>query len=164
MKVRMKKVGNKLEKLTKAFHDLNGEFVEVGHFKEQGQHSDTDLTYAELMAIHHNPVGNGLNWPPRPVLDILFFKNKNLDSPEIKAILGRFRKKEPTPVNIAWLLKEIGQALGKKEKAIFGSGFLAPNSPITIAKKGRNSPLIDTGELRSKVAYRTSKDKNIKEV
>lgn len=29
-----------------------------------------------------------------------------------------------------------------------------PNTPITIAKKGSSNPLIDTGELRSKITYK----------
>lgn len=162
LKVKVKKVGNKFEQLSRGIKDLNNESVQVGHFDEQGKHY-SGLTYPELMAVHNNPVAHGLDWPPRPVLDILAHKNRKLDSPQIKRILKKYSRLEPSEINNAMLLDEIGQFLREEEKKIFGSGELAPNSPVTVAQKGSNNPLIDTGDLRNKTAYRTSKDKTIKE-
>lgn len=58
------------------------------------------------------------------------------------------------------LLEELGRILRDKEKEIFGSSALAPNA---VPPKDRNEPLVASGELRSKVAYRASTNKQIKE-
>lgn len=162
LNIKVKKTGNMFEKLTKGISDLNNEKVQSGHFEEQGEHY-SGHTYPELMALHHNPEGNGFDFPPRPVLDILFHRNENLDNPQIKTILNKYRKLEPNEANNKLLLEELGKYLVKQEKEIFGSSALAPNAQSTIDQKGKNSPLVDTGSLRDKVAYKTSKDKTIKE-
>lgn len=162
IKFKVKKTGNYFDKLVKGIKDLNGESVQIGHFGPE-KHSDTDLTYAELMAIHHNPTANGLSWPPRPVLDILFAKNLNLDSPAIKKIIKKYNKMDPSDATNRMLLDELGEYFREEEKKIFGSSELAPNAPATIAQKGSNNPLIETGELREKTAYKTSKDNQVKE-
>jgi hypothetical protein len=162
IKLKVKKKGNQLEKLVKNFHDLNGENVQVGHFASQGKHY-SGYTYPELMALHHNPRTNGFDFPPRPVLDILFAKNLNLNSQGIKRILSQYRKMELNQNANKFLLDAIGKYLRNQEKRIFGSSDLAPNAESTAERKGKNSPLIDTGDLRRKVAYRTSKNKEIKE-
>lgn len=161
-KSKLKKVGNKFDKLVKGIKDLNNEKVQVGHFKEQGRHS-SGLTYAELMALHNNPQASGKDWPRRPVLDILVHEHRNLNDPEIRRILAKYSSKEPTPQNNEMLLEELGEFLRDEEKSIFGSSKLASNAPSTQEIKGRNDPLVDTGDLRDRVAYRTSKNKEIKE-
>jgi hypothetical protein len=162
IKLKVKKKGNQLERLVKSLHGLNGETVQVGHFSEQGKHY-SGYTYPELMALHHNPRANGFDFPPRPVLDILFAKNLNLDSQGIKRILSQYRKMELNENANNFLLDSIGKYLREQEKKIFGSSELAPNAESTQEQKGKNSPLIDTGDLRRKTAYRTSKNKEIKE-
>lgn len=161
---KVKKVGNKTQKLAKGLADLGNQNIEVGHFREQGQHKDSGYTYAELMALHNNPTANGFDFPPRPVLDILFFRNRKLDDPKIRRIIERYSEVELTSAVIARMLDEIGHHLTEEGKKIFGSAALAPNSEGTIAQKGRNEPLVDTGSLKERTAYRTSKNKTIKEV
>lgn len=149
--------------LTKALKDLNGEGVEVGHFKDQGKHSNSELTYAELMAVHNNPQGHGLDWPARPVLDILEHQHRNLSAPEIKKLLKKYLENNPSEKNNEKLLEGLGEFLREEEKKIFGSAQLAANASSTVEKKGRNEPLVDSSELKNKTAYRTSKSKIIKE-
>jgi hypothetical protein len=158
---KMKKVGNSLQKITQQFHKIDNESVEVGHFKEQGTHP-SGFTYAQLMALHHNggnPSGSA-PIPPRPVLDLLFFKNSNLSDPKFAAAFKAWRGRTLSESSNGILLAQIGIILRKKEKAIFGSSALAPNA---VPPKDRNDPLVDTGELRSKVAYKTSINKQVKE-
>jgi hypothetical protein len=51
--------------------------------------------------------------------------------------------------------KAVGEAMKKDIQSIFGdTSKLASNAPSTIRKKGRNEPLVDTGTLKKKVAYR----------
>lgn len=158
---RVVKVGNKFQKLVQQLHKINNESVEVGHFKSQGKHS-SGFTYAELMSIHHNggnPSGRA-PLPPRPVLDLLFFRNQNLTDPAFKTAFKAWGSRTLGERSNAILLEDIGLVLREKEKAVFGSTALAPNA---VPPKRRNTPLVDTGDLKSKVAYKTSIGKQVKE-
>lgn len=161
-KTNLKRKDKKLNKLVGGIRNLAKEKVQIGHFESQGMHY-SGYTYPQLMALQHNPIANGFNFPPRPVLDILFFRNERLDAPEINTILKKYSQGGPTPSNNKMLLDNLGKFLRRKEKEIFGSSVLPPNAPMTIKKKGRNSPLIDTRQLLNKVAYKTSVDKTVKE-
>lgn len=150
--------GNQLEKLLQRVKQLNGENVKVGHFKRQGLHN-SGMTYPQLMAIHHS--GNPeKNLPARPVLDILFFRNRRLTDTAIKLAFKQWGRRKITNSSNAELLDDLGKYFRSAEKEIFGSSALAPNA---VPPKDSNNPLILKGDLRSKVAYRTSIDKQIKE-
>lgn len=161
LKVKVKKRGNQLQSLVKKLHQIDGETVKVGHFKSQGTHP-SGFTYAELMAIHHNggnPSGKA-PLPPRPVLDLLFFKNAKLTDPKIKMAIKSWGNRPLSTSSNDKLLEDIGRILRDKEKAIFGSSSLAPNA---VPPKDRNSPLVDTGDLKSKTAYMVSTNKIVQE-
>lgn len=52
------------------------------------------------------------------------------------------------------ILSKFGiQMVGDIQKEM-ASGSFAPNSPVTIARKGSSRPLINTGEMRQKVTYK----------
>lgn len=161
LNARVKKTGNQFQKLVQQIKKIDKESVQVGHFREQGLHP-SGFTYAQLMAIHHNggnPSGN-TPLPPRPVLDILFFKNQQLTDPKFKNAFKAWKKRSSNDSSDEMLLEDIGRILREKEKAIFGSSELAPNA---VPPKSTNNPLIDTGALKSKVAYKTSTGKQVKE-
>jgi hypothetical protein len=161
LKPSLKRVGNKFQKLVQQIQKLDKESVEIGHFKESGVHS-SGFTYAELMAIHHNggnPTGS-VPLPPRPVLTILHARNLKLTDPAFKHAFNSWVQRKPSDTSDNLLLEEIGRILRDKEKKIFGSSDLTPNA---VPPKTSNRPLIETGELRSKVAYKTSKNKQVKE-
>lgn len=158
---KVKKTGSQFQKLVQQVKKLHNDSVEVGHFKSSGLHY-SGFTYAELMAIHHNggnPNGS-VPLPPRPVLDILFFKNQRLTDPKFKAAFKAWGKRKSSDASDAMLLEDIGKILRDKEKQIFGSSDLIPNK---VPPKSKNSPLIERGDLVSKVAYKTSRDKQVKE-
>ena len=162
LKISVQKKGNSLQKLVKNFHKIDGEFVETGHFKEQGKHY-SGLTYPELMSVHHNggnPSGNA-PLPPRPVLDLLHFRNQNLSDPKIKGYIRDWRKRPLSEASNKILLDQIGRILAIREKRIFGSPTLASNA---VPPKDRNQPLVETGDLKSKVSYKTSIDNSVKGV
>lgn len=155
---KLKKKGNQLEKLLKQVRNLNKESVQVGHFRESGKHP-SGFTYPELMAIHH--AGNPeTNLPARPVLDILFFRNRRLTANAIDMAFKAWGKRKLNASSNKKLLSDLGMYIRDEEKKIFGSSVLAPNA---VPPKSFNSPLVDTGELKSKVAYKTSLDKKVKE-
>jgi hypothetical protein len=48
----------------------------------------------------------------------------------------------------------IGHRMVEDIREVFGSSKLKANAPSTIAKKGRNEPLVDSGEMRRRVNFR----------
>lgn len=111
------------------------------------------------MSIHHR--GNPeVNLPARPVLDILFFRNRKLRDVQLRRVFKAWGKRKSGDTSDRLLLDGIGKFFLIEEKKIFGSNSLVPNA---VPPKAFNNPLILTGDLKSKVAYKTSKDNQVKE-
>jgi hypothetical protein len=144
---------NKVRELVKA----DKSSVEVGHFKEQGSHSSIGKSYVSLMKQHHNggSTSKFIVSPPRPVITIL-------DGLRVEPLLKSFKKEAESLITFNFsaeqILSSLGRRLVKEEKSIFGkSGLLVKNHRRTISSKGgKDTPLVDSGELQSKVAYKTS--------
>ena len=51
----------------------------------------------------------------------------------------------------------IGMAMVEAVKEYVYSGALAPNAPYTIAKKGSDQPLVDTGDLMNSLTYKVTR-------
>jgi hypothetical protein len=56
-------------------------------------------------------------------------------------------------VSVAEILSECGEGGVEIVKEVIVSGQFAANSPATVAKKGSDVPLVDTGELYESVSY-----------
>ena len=121
---------------------------------EMQQHIDAGKKYSEAHSLYIQSHGSPL-WhiPPRPVLE-----------PSIEA------NKEPIAKQLqqATVAALDGDSVGV-DHALHRAGFVAenaakgwfekpengwpPNSPRTIAQKGSDSPLIDTGEMRKAITH-----------
>lgn len=159
----VKKVGNRLEELVKKMSSIQTENAYIGHFQEQGLHSQADMTYPELMKLHHNggDMGAVYNVPPRPLLDYLFQANANLDDSRVTEAINIWLKSPFNKKDHKKLLNTIGKIIAEKERDMFGqSPPLAPNSDWKLT----NEPLVDTGELRDNVAYMNTMDGKIKKI
>ena len=74
------------------------------------------------------------------------------------------------PIEIEQGIKEAAAMLEREAKATFGSAALAPNADATVARKGFDSPGIETGGTRDSIthnsdghdAYIGSNDKRLK--
>ena len=73
------KKGNELEKRIKNLLKANGEDVKVGHFKSQGTHQSSGMTYVNLMMMHHTGVPSK-NIPARKILTVVKAHNTSLSS------------------------------------------------------------------------------------
>ncbi len=148
----------KLERLLKA----NKEHVAVGHFEESGVHY-SGFTYPELMKLHHN--GND-HFPPRPVLEILFQNHLQiLSHPDVARAMKVYADSKMLEKDLTKMLRAVGKALAIEETEIFGTSQLTVNKKSTEQQKGgRNTPLIDTGELVDEVSYKDSITKVRKKV
>lgn len=156
MKAKIVKKGKQTEKLLKKLNLKSS--VQVGHFQDQGQHY-SEMSYPELMKLHHVGTGTGPGEiPARPILDILDFRvaqNKRKAFFGVKTVF----KEADYKYSVRKYLLKVGERLRKMERAIFGdTAALAGNKPKTISmKQGKNTPLIDTGDLKSKIEVRFKK-------
>lgn len=137
-----------LDKLSKYRLELG---VFTGHAKRKVQ---VGMTNAELMFVHEN--GSPLrSIPARPVLQMtLDYANKNLVSKTvdkcIELILNGKEDEVETELNRLAIKIE-----NYARKIIYSNdGRLAPNAPSTIARKGDNHPLFDTGQLSRSITCR----------
>ncbi len=139
-----------LEKLINRIKSTRGKIVETGYFQEQGLHSEYGMFYGRLMQIHEFGM---FGLPERPVQlpTWRYMKSTYSDwSYEIKRFIQG--KQELSDV-----LTKVGSKASSFAKSVFGdTSMLEPNAPSTIEEKGSNSPLVDTGELRDKWAFKTS--------
>jgi hypothetical protein len=155
MSYKVKVLKNKdsdFEKSIQKIIDVHNENVEVGHFEEQGVHY-SGMTYPELLALHHRGI-EGV-FPPKQIITLLYFKLLSLDTPEVDEIKNQWLKNK----DCKKLLENLGRYISKVEYDLFGRVSF-PYMPPDATK----TPLFETGDLRSKTAYKTSKDNKVKEI
>jgi len=128
-------------KLLRDVKEGSEEFVEVGWFKEQGQHY-SGLSYPDLAKVHRN----GVQVPKRDILGILLFLHSPKNDPTVKRLLRKWvRKKEFTA-------KDLFLSLGRRERKLLMSVFGHPQLGIT----SNPTPLVDTGDWKSKTVFKFS--------
>jgi hypothetical protein len=122
--------------------------------KEMQQHIDAGKKYSEAHSLYIQSHGSPL-WhiPPRPVLEPSIEASKEpiakqLQGAAVAAIDGNQQEVDNA-------LHRAGIVAENAAKAWFENpqNGWPPNSPKTIAKKGSDSPLIDTGEMRKSITH-----------
>jgi hypothetical protein len=106
--------------------------------------------------------------PPRPVLRIA--AENVLSSPEMKKHLDAFvhnmieyakrgRLKDMKDAETK-MLQALGQQIAAEAKRIIerNSGELQHNAPATVAQKGFDKPLYETGQLEKHLSYEVTED------
>lgn len=129
----------------------NGNAVEIGLFREQGEDLVNYATYNEFGVPQKNI-------PERSYMRSTFDDWQNEMYKKIKdnilpILLEKFSKQK--------LLNQIGTFMTKamKTKIKNSRSWAVPNAPSTIARKGKgNPPLINTKRMVSSVTHRISKD------
>lgn len=123
--------------------------VGVPQEKTEREGNSESITNSELMFIHTN--GSPIrNIPKRPTIEPTIEENKERISEMFKKAVNQVLANRSDGRAD---LEKIGLWTVNKIKAKFGSDELAPNAPSTIAQKGDNNPLIDTGQLRNSITY-----------
>lgn len=122
---------------------------DTSHRKES-----TQITNPQLAFVHSH--GSPLqNIPARPILQpaIEAPDNKALITEELKRAAQSALSAEPTEATAH--LNRAGLAAANAAKSWFtdARNQWAPNRPATIARKGSDKPLIDTGQLRRSVSF-----------
>lgn len=150
-----------LTEIEKMFEKLPTYVIELGVFSMDSHRKETvkvGLTNAELMFIHEN--GSPLhNLPARPVLQMTIdYANAELVKPTMDRCIELFLASFDESV-IETELEKLCLKMEKYARKIIYSndGRLAPNAPSTIARKGDNHPLFDTGQLARSITCKLVK-------
>lgn len=121
---------------------------------EMQPHLDAGMKYSKAHSLYIQSHGSAL-WhiPPRPVLEPSVEANKDrigkqLAKASTAAIQGDDAKRD-------LFLERAGQVAENAAKRWFENpeNGWPPNSPVTIARKGSDKPLIDTGEMRKAITH-----------
>ena len=156
--VQIEKHGGTILNMIKGWKWLAEHEALVGIPEENSARKSGGLSNAQLMYIHENG-SPANNIPARPVLQMGIADEEA--SGRIQDYLGegsrRALKGDIAGAQQAWEkagMVGVNSVLGK-----FTDGSLAPNAPATIARKGSDTPLIDTGALRQSITYVVRKKK-----
>lgn len=104
------------------------------------------------------------NAPPRPAFregfEYAIQKNEKLIEAQLKNITKRLieGRKEDIEKSLTVLLTQIGRMAKAKTKEIIEQGTTEPNADSTIARKGFDHPLWETGTLFENVEYEVFKE------
>ena len=150
MVIRIVKDTNRTEQFKRA---LGGEReVAFGIFEDAGAHPNSDLTIAQVGSIHE--FGLPPRIPQRSFIRGYIEQNQSQLSRDIDAAVGRVidTASAPVPRNSADKeLKELGKDITDGIKARIDRRIPPPNAPATVAAKGSDIPLIDSGTMRDAI-------------
>lgn len=116
--------------------------IEVGFF--EGEKYPNGKSVAEVAAF--NEFGGG-KVPPRPFMRTCVERRKNIWK---KLVRDELAKNEDARVTLALL----GNRMVEDLKDYIKIWTYPPNAPSTIAKKGFNDPLVETGRMMNSVDWR----------
>lgn len=148
-------------KLIGAMKNLKKANAQVGYFQEQGRHS-SGFSYPALMYLHEVVgIQSSSGKVYRRLFEITMMLNqRSILEQTKKNLFIQLNKLDIDPTNT---LEAFSKNTQKAIKSGFGnSSILPPNSPVTVKQKGFNAPLIETGDLKDKLAYKVSTKKGVK--
>lgn len=126
--------------------------VLVGIPEEKASRNAPDVNNAELMYIHTN--GSPMKRiPARPVIEPAIEANRPAIVNELQQAMAAVLAEDPAQalqhLNAAGM---VGRNASIRWFTDPRNGW-PPNAPSTIARKGSDQPLIDTGQLRRAITY-----------
>ena len=142
-----------MKALKQRLQEIARKQVYVGVPEDKTARND-EMTNAGLVYLHTN--GSALaGEPARPIIEPAIRARDNHD--RITAELKRAAQAalDDDPAESAERLNRAGLLGANAAKRWFTDprNNWAPNSPATIARKGSDSPLIDTGQMRRSITY-----------
>ena len=127
----------------------------VGYDQSQGIHEDSGLSYPHLVGVLSAGYSPN-NLPARPIFDITHQTFTFKDSSMKKDLTKYFSDiaNKSTKITTKQINENFAKDLSDEVLSIFGNtNKLASNAESTIKKKGRDEPLVDTGNLKNNLAY-----------
>ena len=149
------KIGSKSKSLLRNLKGLDREQVQVGHFAEQGTHSQTKgMPYSEMMSLFAvGKIADGKKRNPREVLRAR--ASVLVKDPKVRVAIERFLAQGHETSSQAMLLKDLGTYLREEYRSLFG--VVGAHMPADST----HTPLKETGELKSEVSYKDSKTNRV---
>lgn len=135
--------------------------VKVGIIGSQAQqeHNGTNLTNAQIGMINEFgsysrkiPARSFISMPLKLFLSSYIKKKKSLSKQEFEKAIEKGTEEEFSR-KVGIVAEEVIQ----DAFATRGFGNWKPNAPLTVALKGSDSPLIDTGQLRRSISSKVIK-------
>lgn len=71
----------------------------------------------------------------------------------IKLINSQEIAKDPNNLNVEDLLNTLGEKIEGQIRSTIADGGFTPNAPFTISRKGKDTPLQDTGKMMQDIAH-----------
>ena len=93
--------------------------------------------------------------PPRPFMEQSFKRHEQEYVEESEEIFGAMIKGQ----EVKPLIRKFGEKVKKDIVDEIEKGEFVPNAPSTVAKKGFNKPLYETGLMEKSISYYTEKRK-----
>ena len=149
-----------LDRIKKLFEETDTKYIKVGILASTNARQEGELNNAEIGFIQefgrmenpHIPARSFLRMPLRQHLKEKIEKSKTFSEESINKAIESGKAD--------YLVKQLGLLAEQIILEAFetsGDGKWAPNAPYTIAMKGSNKPLIDTGELRKSITSKVVK-------
>lgn len=120
--------------------------------QENQEAMDSGAPYSQAYQMYLQSHGSPLwNSPPRPIIEPAIEAHKEELAALLRGALEKALDGRPFEVEL--------QKAGMKGQNVTRAWFTdprngwAPNSPVTIAKKGSSIPLIDTAEMRKSITW-----------
>jgi hypothetical protein len=153
--VRIEDIDRGWDGLVEMVSDIRDAGVEVGLFDEDGvhPHSPEGLTIAEIGAIQEFGTDDG-HIPERSWLRSTYDEKASQFADEAERVAVAVIDRRLT-VNQG--LTVMGAAQVGEVKRTINNFTTPPNAPATIAKKGKNDPLVDSRVMRNHVKFKRVK-------
>ena len=114
------------------------------------------LPYSQALALYIHTFGSPLyQVPPRPIIEPAIEDKTNHKMIDAELKLAAKAALEGKKTEMKNHLRRAGMIAQNVVRAWFTNpkNNWAPNAPSTIARKGSDKPLIDTGDLRKSITY-----------
>ena len=162
MIINIKLMEDYTKELESRLKHLSKDTVEVGVFNQNKHEFSSNFTYADLFA-YHSQGDPSRNIPPRDVLLKAFtfssIKSDKTFNKELKKYFSNIDQKKRASDALV-VLKGLGEFYRNNSYDIFGNTALLESNTYSTQKykewlgfKG-NNPLVMTGALRNKIAYK----------
>lgn len=146
-----------LEKISKNLRKLSGSYVEVGYFDGE-IHEDSEMSYASLMTILEFGTAD---IPARYPFSMVAQEHKPSSKKVLKDTIKKHITMLATKDSSKELLEYLGNYYEKELTSLFGNpARILGNAKRTIQMKGKDTPLVDTGDLRDSLSHRIGKERD----
>jgi hypothetical protein len=129
-----------------------GKYALVGIHEDAGKVEGEQMTEAELGALQHFGTDGSPKIPARPWLDV------GVESGTVD-VIDYVRDQIGQGANLDTVIEGVGILAAGATQQYITDLKTPPNAPYTIAKKGSDNPLIDTGRMRASVTSTVTDEK-----